>query len=70
MPHLPRAAYDFVAMSILGSVVRYEPELLEPLTKPQDELGWMINRFLALAERFFLSVEAHGADGGAELYVG
>ena len=69
LPALPRAAYYLVAMFILGSVVRYEPEFLEPLAKPQNELGWIINRYLALAERFFPQLKLR-EQTGAELYVG
>lgn len=50
---LPRAAYYYVAMFILGSAVRYEPELILPASTADSEIGWLIQRFLRLAERFF-----------------
>lgn len=50
---LTRAAYYYVAMFILGSAVRYEPELILPSSTPDSEIGWLMQRFLRLAERYF-----------------
>lgn len=50
---LPRVGYYFVAMFILGSIVRYEPQLLRELSSGESELGWFLERFLRTAERFF-----------------
>ncbi|MEM7412932.1 MAG: YaaC family protein [Myxococcota bacterium] len=48
---LPRIAYYFVALFILGSVVRYEPEMMIEAASPDDELNWFLQRFLAAADR-------------------
>lgn len=53
VPLLPRAAYYYVAMFILGSIVRYQPELLLSATTLDSEIGWLLKRFLKLADRFF-----------------
>jgi hypothetical protein len=50
---LPRLAYYYIAVFILGSVVRYEPELILIASTPDSQLGWFLKRFLTLAERFF-----------------
>lgn len=50
---LPRSAYYFIAIFILGSIVRYEPELILKITDPDSELSWFIGRFIKTAERFF-----------------
>jgi hypothetical protein len=50
---LSRASYYFIAVFILGSIVRYEPELMLEVSKLDSELGWFIDRFLNKAERFF-----------------
>lgn len=50
---LTRPAYYYVAMFILGSAVRYEPELILPASKADSEIGWLMRRFLKIAERFF-----------------
>ena len=51
--NLNRIAYYYIAMFILGSVVRYEPELMLNASAPESQLGWFLKRFLTLAERFF-----------------
>jgi hypothetical protein len=50
---LNRVAYYFVAVFILGSIARYEPELLLEVSIPGSEIGWLLQRFLKLAERYF-----------------
>lgn len=50
---LNRAGYYYVAMFILGSVVRYEPELMLSVSSDESETGWLLRRFLKHAERFF-----------------
>lgn len=50
---LPRAAFYFVALFILGSVVRYEPELMLMAIDPEAQLRWLIKRALQAAERFY-----------------
>jgi hypothetical protein len=50
---LPRAAYYFVAMFILGSAVRYQPELLLAPSTQDSEIGWLLGRFIRRAERYF-----------------
>lgn len=52
-PVLPRMGYYFVAMFVLGSIVRYEPELVREIADPDHEVSWLIGRFLNVAERFF-----------------
>jgi len=52
-PTLTRAAYYYVAVYILGSIVRYEPELMLEVSHLNSEVGWFIDRFLNKAERFF-----------------
>jgi len=51
-PELPRIAYYMISLFILGSVARYQPELLQPLLTPASGLGWFVNRFLRTTERF------------------
>lgn len=53
VPVLPRPAYYYLGMFILGSIVRYTPESLSEAVKPESELLWLLNRFVSLAERFF-----------------
>jgi hypothetical protein len=50
---LPRSAYYYVAMFILGSAVRYQPELILSVCETDSEVGWLLQKFLRLAERFF-----------------
>lgn len=50
---LNRIGYYYVAMFILGSVVRYEPELMLSVSSDESEIGWLLRRFFKLAERFF-----------------
>jgi hypothetical protein len=59
MPPLPRAAYYYIALFILASTVRYEPEMLVALVNPDSPLGWMVERFLNSAERFFPHLVLH-----------
>lgn len=49
----PRPAYYLLAVFILGSVVRYEPELMLETTDPDSHLGWLLRRVIQAAERFF-----------------
>ncbi len=53
LPNLPRPAWYFVSMFILGSTVRYEPELLAAISVEDSELHWLLSRYLRFAERFF-----------------
>jgi hypothetical protein len=50
---LTRSAYYYVAMFILGSVVRYRPELLLEASSATSELTWILKRFVKLADRFY-----------------
>lgn len=50
---LPRPAYYFVALFVLGMVVRYEPELLVDAAMLDSELGWLLRRVVAASERFY-----------------
>lgn len=50
---LTRASYYYIAVFILGSIVRYEPELMLEVSYLDSEIGWFIDRFLNKAERFF-----------------
>jgi hypothetical protein len=52
-PDLSRASYYYIAVFILGSIVRYEPDLILELSQMNSETGWFIERFLQKAERFF-----------------
>jgi len=49
----PRSAYYFIALFILSSIVRYEPELMHDLINPEKELSWFLSRFMNAAERFY-----------------
>jgi YaaC-like Protein len=49
----PRHSFYYVAIFILGSLVRYEPDLLLNSISPSSEAGWLLNRFVAKSERFF-----------------
>ena len=48
-----RASYYYIAVFIIGSIVRYEPELMLDASKLDSESGWFLDRFLNKAERFF-----------------
>lgn len=52
-PSFSRASYYYIAVFILGSIVRYEPELMLEVSQLDSETGWFIDRFLNKAERFF-----------------
>jgi hypothetical protein len=56
---LPRPAYYFLSLYILGNVVRYTPEQLAPLTNPDSPAGWTVERFLQAAERFYPQLMLH-----------
>ena len=49
----PRPAYYFIALFILGSIVRYEPELMLDTVNPDSLSGWLFKRVVQSAERFF-----------------
>jgi hypothetical protein len=49
----PRASYYFIAMFILGSIVRYEPELLIEVSSPGSRSAWFLQKVVQAAERFF-----------------
>ncbi len=49
----PRPAYYFVTLFILGSIVRYEPELILDTVDPNSLSGWLFGRVVQAAERFF-----------------
>jgi YaaC-like Protein len=49
----PRPAYYFIALFILGSVVRYEPEMMLDSVVPGSLTGWLLKRVVQSAERFF-----------------
>lgn len=50
---LPRAAYYFIALFILASIVRYQPELMLRLAASNSQWSWLLNRLMSAAERFF-----------------
>jgi len=50
---LPRAAYYFIAMFILGSAVRYEPQLVQHAMHPDAKTSWLLNRFIVAARRYY-----------------
>jgi hypothetical protein len=58
-PPLPRPAYYYMALFILGSVVRYEPELLLQVGDPDSDIGWFIGRLIDAAERYFPQLMLH-----------
>jgi hypothetical protein len=49
----PRPAYYLLAIFILGSIVRYEPELMLEMNDPDSHMGWLMKRVIQTAERFF-----------------
>jgi hypothetical protein len=50
---LDRVGYYHVAAFILGSVVRYAPELILSVSASESGLGWLLQRFLDRAGRFY-----------------
>lgn len=56
---LPRDGYYFVALFILSNVVRYEPELLSDLLNSESDLGWLFERLLGMAERYYPQLLLH-----------
>jgi hypothetical protein len=50
---LDRIGYYHVVAYILGSVVRYEPELILSVSSSDSGLGWLLQRFLQRAARFY-----------------
>jgi hypothetical protein len=50
---LPRPAFYFCALFILGSIVRYEPESLMSLIAEPSSVAWLLERLLKTAERFY-----------------
>lgn len=50
---LDRIGYYYVAAFILGSAVRYKPELVLSISGSDSGIGWFLRRFLAVAERFY-----------------
>ncbi len=50
---VPGIAKYLAAMFILGSLVRYEPDLLADAALPASETGWFLDRFIRAADRFF-----------------
>lgn len=48
-----RPAYYFAALFILGSVVRYQPELMLELTSTNSKWNWFLRRLIDRAERFY-----------------
>ena len=49
----PRPAYYFLAMFVLASIVRYQPELMLDVADPSSKWNWLLSRFVAASERFF-----------------
>lgn len=49
----PRPAYHFISLFILGSIVRYEPELMLDAIDPKSSAGWLLRRTVRAAERAF-----------------
>ena len=50
---LPRPAYYYLAIFILGSIARYEPEMMLGVTNPNSRHRWFLKRVISAAERFF-----------------
>jgi hypothetical protein len=69
-PHLQldRISYYHVAAFILGSAVRYNPELVLAVNAPDSGVGWLIKRFLKRAERFYPQLQFMYGAGGREVY--
>jgi len=67
---LNRVGYYFVAMFILGSMARYEPELLQDSLKPGSEPEWFFDRFVRAAERFFPQLIVSWAQGTETYFPG
>lgn len=51
--YLDRGSYYYIALFILSSIARYEPEMLQELNDKYNEYSWLIKKLLNLAERFF-----------------
>lgn len=49
----PRPAYYFILLFILGSIVRYQPELMLDAVDPKSSTGWLLRRVVLAAERAF-----------------
>jgi hypothetical protein len=58
-PELPRDAYYFIALFILSSIVRYQPEHLAELQNSESDLSWLLERLLRCAERYFPQLMLH-----------
>lgn len=67
---LSRSSYYFVAMFILGSAVRYEPELVAAVSKSDSELGWLLQRFVSQADRYFPQLMLWELHDGNQIYFG
>jgi hypothetical protein len=69
-PHLQldRISYYHVAMFILGSAVRYQPELVSEIASSNSGVGWLIKRFLQRAERFYPQLQLTYTWGGQQVY--
>ena len=65
---LSRAGYYFVAVFILGSLARYQPELLQSALRSGTEMEWFFDRFMRTAERFFPQLMFSWLHGGTETY--
>jgi len=65
---LPRLAYYYVAVFILGSLVRYETEHISAIANEQSESGWLISRFLRAAERYYPQLALIWLGGGECVY--
>jgi hypothetical protein len=50
---LPRLAPYILGLFILSNAVRYEPELLDAVSREPTDIGFAIGSFLDAAERFF-----------------
>jgi hypothetical protein len=55
-------------MFILGSIVRYQPELILPVSGSDSETGWLLRRFLSQAERFYPQLKLIEQNGGQAIY--
>jgi hypothetical protein len=67
---LNRMGYYFVAMFILGSIARYEPELLQSSLRQGSEQEWFFHRFMLAAERFFPQLIYSWARGNETYFSG
>jgi hypothetical protein len=65
---LDRLGYYHVSAFILGSAVRYNPQLMLAISGPDSGVGWLIKRFLSRAERFYPQLQMSYGQKGRQVY--